>query len=102
MKKNKLLLIFALLYATTLSAQNSHSTSFLTDSSDTRPLNEVVVKAYEQHRKLTEVGAPVSVVSKAALNRIGTLSILPELNTNTGVGMEEQATGSYGLNIRGS
>jgi iron complex outermembrane receptor protein len=101
-KKNNLLFIVALLYATTLSAQNSHSTSFLTDSSDTKPLNEVVVKAYEQHRKLTEVGAPISVVSKAALNRFGNLSILPALNTNPGVRMEERSPGSYRLNIRGS
>jgi iron complex outermembrane receptor protein len=74
----------------------------LTDSSDTRPLNEVVVKAYEQHRKLTEVAAPVSVVSKAALNRSGNLSILPAMNTNPGVRMEERSPGSYRLNIRGS
>jgi len=65
-------------------------------------LNEVIVKAYEQHRKLTEVGAPVSVVSKAALNRFGNLSILPALNTNPGVRMEERSPGSYRLNIRGS
>lgn len=102
MKKNKLLLTVSLLYATALSAQDSHSTTFLADSSDTRPLSEVVVKAYEQHRKLTEVGAPISVVSKAALNRFGNMSILPALNTNPGVRMEERSPGSYRLNIRGS
>jgi len=102
MKIKKLLLIISLLPAVTLSAQDTHSTTFLTDSSDTRPLNEVVVKAYEQHRKLTEVGAPVSIVSKAALNRFGNQSILPALNTNPGVRMEERSPGSYRLNIRGS
>ncbi|WP_431212269.1 TonB-dependent receptor [Puia sp. P3] len=65
-------------------------------------MNEVVVKAYEQHRKLTEVGAPVSIVSKASLNRFGNMSILPALNTNPGVRMEERSPGSYRLNIRGS
>ena len=91
MKKNKLLLTVSLCYATALSAQSSHPTPFLTDSSDTKPLNEVVVKAYEQHRKLTEVGAPVSIVSKASLNRFGNMSILPALNTNPGVRMEERS-----------
>ncbi|HEY6901195.1 MAG TPA: TonB-dependent receptor [Puia sp.] len=102
MKKNDLLLIAALLASMTLSAQQVHSDTFLTDSSDTKPLNEVIVKAYEQNRKLTEVGAPVSIVSKSALNRFGNLSILPAVNANPGVRMEERSPGSYRLNIRGS
>jgi len=76
--------------------------SFLSDSSDTKPLQEVMVKAYEQNRKLTEVGAPVSVVSKASLLRFGNSSILPAMNANPGVRMEERSPGSYRLNIRGS
>src|SRR5882762_540933 len=85
-----------------LFAQEVHPETFLADSSDTRPLREVVVKAYEQNRKLSEVGAPISFVSKAALNRFGNTSILPALNTNPGVRMEERSPGSYRLNIRGS
>src|ERR1700722_6441331 len=96
------LLLPAVFYGTILSAQEVHPPDFLTDSSDTRPLNEVVVKAYEQNRKLTEVGAPVSVVSKAALDRFANISILSALNTNPGVRMEERSPGSYRLNIRGS
>jgi len=61
-----------------------------------------MVKAYEQNRKLTEVGAPVSVVSKASLLRFGNSSILPAMNANPGVRMEERSPGSYRLNIRGS
>src|SRR5579863_8592441 len=75
---------------------------FLTDSSDTRPLQEVVVKAYEQNRKLIDVGAPVAVVSKATLDRFGEGSILPAMNMEPGVRMEERSPGSYRLNIRGS
>src|SRR5258708_3432877 len=85
-----------------LSAQEAHPEAFLADSSDTRPLREVVVKAYEQNRKLSEVGAPISFVGKAALNRFSNTSILPALNTNPGVRMEERSPGSYRLNIRGS
>ena len=101
MKKNSLLIV-SFFCAAALSAQTPHSTAFLTDSSDTKPLNEVVVKAYEQNRKLTDVGAPVNIVSKASLNRFGNGSILQALNTNPGVRMEERSPGSYRLNIRGS
>lgn len=84
------------------SAQKLRPAGFLTDSSDTRPLSQVVVKAYEQNRKLTEVGAPVIIVSNASLNRFGNVSILPALNSTPGVRMEERSPGSYRLNIRGS
>jgi iron complex outermembrane receptor protein len=85
-----------------LHAQQAPPPSFLADSSDTKPLQEAIVKAYEQNRKLTEVGAPVSVISKASLNRFGNTSILPAMNANPGVRMEERSPGSYRLNIRGS
>jgi iron complex outermembrane receptor protein len=101
MKKFVLLSLF-IIQGYFLSAQEAHPEAFLADSSDTRPLREVVVKAYEQNRKLSEVGAPVSIVSKATLNRFGNISILPALNTNPGVRMEERSPGSYRLNIRGS
>jgi iron complex outermembrane receptor protein len=103
MIKNILLLILLCSgVISSLSAQEVRPPDFLTDSSDTRPLNEVIIKAYEQNRKLTEVGAPVNVVSKASLNRFANISILPALNTNPGVRMEERSPGSYRLNIRGS
>ena len=98
MKKNSLLIV-SFFCATALSAQTPHSTAFLTDSSDTKPLNEVIVKAYEQNRKLTDVGAPVSIVSKASLNRFSNTNILQALNTNPGVRMEERSPGSYRLNV---
>jgi len=98
----KLLLPVFLVINGFASAQEAPPPSFLADSSDTRPLQEAVVKAYEQHRKLVDVGAPVSIVSKAALNRFGNSSILPAMNANPGVRMEERSPGSYRLNIRGS
>lgn len=85
-----------------VSAQETSPPAFLSDSSDTKPLQEAVVRAYEQNRKLSEVGAPVNIVSKAALNRFGNSSILPAMNANPGVRMEERSPGSYRLNIRGS
>jgi iron complex outermembrane receptor protein len=101
-KKTNCLLTACLLSWITLSAQQVPPAAFLTDSSDTKPLHEVVVKAYEQNRKLIDVGAPVAVVSKASLDRFGNSSILSAMNMTPGVRMEERSPGSYRLNIRGS
>lgn len=105
--KRCILLSFAIAACCRLPAQSTTPAptapdAFLTDSSDTRPLREVVVKAYEQNRKLVDVGAPVSLVGKTALNRFANTSVLPALNTLPGVRMEERSPGSYRLNIRGS
>ncbi|MBN8855566.1 MAG: TonB-dependent receptor [Sphingobacteriales bacterium 50-39] len=100
--KKTILLVLLTTSLCRLWAQQPPPPSFLSDSSDTKPLQEAVVKAYEQNRKLTEVGAPVSIVSKASLLRFGNSSILPAMNANPGVRMEERSPGSYRLNIRGS
>jgi iron complex outermembrane receptor protein len=70
------------------------------DSSKT--LDEVTIRAYEQHRKLIEVAAPISVIGQVQLNRFNNMSILPAINSTPGVSMEERSPGSYRLNIRGS
>jgi iron complex outermembrane recepter protein len=102
MKKIGLLLLISSSLTNRSSAQAARPPGFLADSADTRPLSEVVVKAYEQARRLTDVAAPVNIVSKASLNRFANLSILPAMNVNPGVRMEERSPGSYRLNIRGS
>lgn len=63
---------------------------------------EVLVRAYEQNRKLLEVPVSVGVLQPNDLNRYNNISILPALNTIAGVRMEERSPGSYRLNIRGS
>ncbi len=68
----------------------------------TQTLQEVTVKAYEQNRKLMQVPAAIAVINKAQLSRFNNTSILPALNNNPGVKMEERSPGSYRLNIRGS
>ncbi|MEJ7739443.1 MAG: TonB-dependent receptor [Chitinophagaceae bacterium] len=82
---------------TTLVAQNG-----VTDTTRAQVLEEVVVKGYEQNRKLVEVAAPVSIISRQQLQRFGPGSILPAVNAAPGVRMEERSPGSYRLNIRGS
>ena len=71
-----------------------------TDSAVT--LQNIIVTAYENNRKLIDVAAPVSVTGQAQLNRFSNMSILPALNITPGVSMEERSPGSYRLNIRGS
>jgi iron complex outermembrane receptor protein len=95
MKKNKLLLSCFLLTSNLVFCQTEE-----TDSS--KSLSEVIVKAYEQNRRLIEVAAPVSITSQSQLNRFSNMNILPALNITPGVSMEERSPGSYRLNIRGS
>lgn len=70
------------------------------DSADL--LQQVIVHAYENNRRLVDVPVAVSVVGKTQLNRFSNISILPALNMNPGIRMEERSPGSYRLNIRGS
>jgi len=90
-------IILTIAITSSLSAQEQISD---TDSSDI--LEQVIIKGYEYNRKLIDVPAPIAVISKAQFNRFNNISLLPALNTVTGVRMEERSPGSYRLNIRGS
>lgn len=63
---------------------------------------EVLVRAFEQNRRLLDVPAAVSIVGKNELNRFNNASFLQALNAMPGIRMEERSPGSYRLNIRGS
>ena len=65
-------------------------------------LQEVIVQAYEQNRRLAEVPVAVGVVTTAEWNRYSNMSIVPAMNTVPGVRMEERSPGSYRLSFRGS
>jgi iron complex outermembrane receptor protein len=73
-----------------------------TEQDSSQTLQEVTVKAYEQNRKLMQVPASIAVINKAQLLHFNNTNILPALNTNPGIRMEERSPGSYRLNIRGS
>lgn len=72
------------------------------DTTGAEVLQELVVKGYEQNRRLTEVASPVSIITQQQIQRYGAGSILPAVNAAPGVRMEERSPGSYRLNIRGS
>ena len=93
--RNFYLIILLLLQANFLIAQQATNDSV-------QILEEVTVKAYEQNRKLMQVPAAIAVISKPQLLRSTNTNILPALNSNPGIRMEERSPGSYRLNIRGS
>ncbi len=72
------------------------------DSIKARTPFEVVVRAYEQDRRLLDVPVSMGVLGSGELDRFNNTGLLPALNTLPGVKMEERSPGSYRLNIRGS
>jgi len=72
------------------------------DTTDRKLLQEVVVSAYEQNRRLADVSAAVGVITTAEWNRYNRMSIVPAMNSVPGVRMEERSPGSYRISFRGS
>jgi len=72
----------------------------ITDTS--RNLSEVVVKAFEQNRRLKQTSAAINFIGRPQLERYNNTNILPALNSTPGIRMEERSPGSYRMNIRGS
>jgi iron complex outermembrane receptor protein len=72
------------------------------DTLQSKPLEEVIIKAYDQNKNLRDVAAPVSYVNQQTLQRFSPVSIVKAINTTPGVRMEERSPGSYRINIRGS
>lgn len=70
--------------------------------SDTTTLGGITVHGYSQQRQLASIPAAVALVRQQDLQRLSGQSILPALNAQPGVRMEERSPGSYRLNIRGS
>src|SRR5688572_23841525 len=70
------------------------------DSTMIDTLAEVVVKGFEQSRRLSSTAAAVKVLRSG--ENYPKTSMVTALNTVAGVRMEERSPGSYRLNIRGS
>ncbi|MEO6452597.1 MAG: TonB-dependent receptor plug domain-containing protein [Ginsengibacter sp.] len=65
-------------------------------------LPAIVIKAFEQNRKLKDVPAAVNYIGRQMLDNFPASSIVSAINTTPGVRIEERSPGSYRLNIRGS
>ena len=65
-------------------------------------LPEAVVVGFGQNAALRKTAAPIGVLDARVLNRFSQASLTQALNTLPGVRMEERATASYRLSLRGS
>lgn len=65
-------------------------------------LPSVIIKAFEQNRKLKDVPAAVNYIGKNTFDHFTSASIVAAVNSMPGVRMEERSPGSYRMNIRGS
>ena len=72
------------------------------DSTTETALPEIVVRSFEQNRRLKDIPAAVNYVGRQSLQRFNPASIVMAVNTTPGVRMEERSPGSYRFNIRGS
>ncbi len=68
----------------------------------TTALEEINIKAYEANTIKQKIPASISLISKTALQRASTYSLVPAFNNVAGVRMEERSPGSYRLSMRGS
>jgi iron complex outermembrane receptor protein len=75
---------------------------FSQENVDTAALDAVVVKGFESNKSLLNTPASIVLIGKQTLNANSAFSLLPALNSASGVRMEERSPGSYRLSIRGS
>ncbi|MBG9378659.1 TonB-dependent receptor [Panacibacter sp. DH6] len=91
-------LLFCLFFAAGAAAQDTANTA----STDTATLNAVTVKAFSAGLKWKDVPASVAILNKTQLAKFDGTSLVPIINSVTGVRMEERSPGSYRLSVRGS
>lgn len=72
------------------------------DSLRQTTLQEVVIRAFEQNRKLRDIPAAVNYVGQETLQQYNPSSLVSAVNATPGIHMEERSPGSYRINIRGS
>ncbi len=85
-----------------LFARAQEDSTKISDSVDRKTLQEVVVTAYQQNRRLADVPAAIGVLTPEQFSRFGGTSIVSAFNSIPGVRMEERSPGSYRLSFRGS
>ncbi len=93
----RLILLLNALFAFT---KITFSQTLLKDS--TNILDEVKIKAYLSEQPLISLPASVLTLNNEQLEQRNINSLLPSLNSLSGVKMEERSPGSYRLSIRGS
>jgi len=69
---------------------------------DTTKLQDVAVTAFYGRTKWLTIPAAIAVIGPSAIRNSPTTSLLPMMNSQPGIRMEERSPGSYRLSIRGS
>lgn len=69
---------------------------------DTTRLQEVAVTAFYGRNKWQTIPAAIAVISASTIKNSPTPSLLPVMNSQPGIRMEERSPGSYRFSIRGS
>ncbi len=99
--KNQNLRYFYLFLFFLYSSLDSFSQDSLTSATD-KKLDEVIIRAFEQNRKLRDVPAAINYIGRQTFDRFSPVTIVQAVNTLPGVRMEERSPGSYRFSIRGS
>ena len=90
----RLFTLFSLFCATSLFSQEKIDSS--------KQLDNIIIKGYESNATLLKVPASIAVIGKSTLSGFSNASLLPAINSVSGIKMEERSPGSYRLSIRGS
>lgn len=93
------IVIFCSFIITSSFAQEKDS---INNETDTTSLQNVTVTAFASQGKWKDAPVSIAVVTKNNLQRYDLASLVPSMNTVTGVRMEERSAGSYRFSIRGS
>jgi iron complex outermembrane receptor protein len=96
------LMISGISYGQDSTTAGKHAADRTPDTVGRKLLQEVIVHAYEQNRKLADVPVAVGVITTAEWSRYNKMSIVPAMNSVPGVRMEERSPGSYRISFRGS
>lgn len=65
-------------------------------------LDEIIVEGFEAGKSLSEQSASIGYISAREIQNYSGSSLVPAMNNEPGVRMEERSPGSYRLSIRGS
>lgn len=93
----KYLLSFIVVFNTLFAIAQTDSVAISTDT-----LTEIRIAAFGLNNNWKEVPASVGTLTIKQVEYIGTVNLLPAINTIPGVRMEERSPNSYRLSIRGS
>lgn len=95
LRKTKLFFFFCITYVSAYAQTNQPDTN-------SKKLEEVIIRSYEQNTRLRDVPAAVNFIGRNVFDRYTNISSVQAVNTFPGIRMEERSPGSYRFTIRGS